>query len=312
MTLSTLPTLALPIGDGGHAGHLDHRERCLDDPSDHYHYYSTVHAFTEVLWRRKLSPTPNAERASALTHAAAAAIWIAYALGRALLAPADSSLGATMHVASIATFALTYGVSTAFHVYKTVEAWAPWMRTADFSAVYLGLAVNGLAVVAIAGDNGKDTPLLTWLDPVLAPGVLFTFFFLRRALVDYDETYLPDQAECARRPYRVWHSDLEHVTLRQAGSFALAYGWVLMAPSAFLTLDHTLAGLWLGAAPLSSLILTFGAILLVGLIGDGYHACCGPPSRPFCWMGAHAWWHVMACASNAVMIAAREVVLAYR
>jgi hypothetical protein len=305
----TLPPVVLPIGGVGPAG-LESGGAAPGDGSDHYHYDNTRTAFLEVLWRRRRSNAPpNAERASVLTHGAAAVLWIAYAIGRTQLAPTDASLGATMHVASIATFALTYAMSTAFHIYKTVEVCAPWMRTLDFTGVYLGLAVNGLAVVAIAGDDGRDTPIETWVDPVLASFALFAFFFLRRALLEGEETYQPrKEAE----GFRVWHTDLEHAALRQSGSLALAYMWVLMAPSAFLTLDGWLAVFWLCAILVSTVILTGGAMVLTDLLGRNQAMRCGPVNRPWCYMDPHAWWHILACASNAVMIAGREVILAYR
>jgi hypothetical protein len=308
-----LPPLTLPIG--GASGAVTDPCAKKGAMTHEYNHASTRDAFASVLWRHKRGMEPNSERASTWTHGVAAAAWIAYAIGRALVAPKDTSLGTQLHIASIATFALTYGVSTAFHIYKTIESWAPWMRTADFSAVYLGLAVNGVTAVAIVGEDGRDTPFETWLDPLLAPVVLFVFFLVRRLLVDYDETYLADTVECEELPHRVWHSDLEHVTLRHSGSFALVYGWVLLAPTASLTLGAWLASLWVAAALASSLVLTFGGVLLAGLLGDGGRvACCsvGAAGGAFCYMDEHAWWHIVACTANALMIVVREVVLAYR
>ena len=276
--------------------------------ADHYHYTSTRRAFLEVLWRRRRQAQRRRARARS-THGAAALLWIGYAIARSQLVPDDRSVGAVVHVASIATFALTYAMSTAFHIYKTVEVCAPWMRTLDFTGVYLGLAVNGVATVAIVGDDGRDTPIETWLDPVLASLALFAFFFLRRALLEGAETYQPrEEAE----GFRVWHTDLEHAALRQSGSLALAYVWVLMAPTAFLVLESWLAIFWLVVVLVSTALLTGGAMVLTDLLGRNTAMRCGPASRPWCFMDPHAWWHVLACASNAVSIAGREVILAYR
>ena len=313
-----LPLLPLPVSS-------DH-PRDDWDKCDRYYATSARDAFKLVLLKTGSKSDvrrTHSESASVLTHGVAAAIWIAYAIGRSALAPADASLGATLHVASIAACGIAYGVSTAFHLYKTVKEWAPWARTADFSAVYLALAVNGVAVVGIVGEgvSDGDAPVLAWLDPVLAPLIPFVFFLARRMLVSSDETRLvhrfnsEEHDPCSDHAHRVWHSDLEHVTLRQSSSFALVYGWVLLAPTAFRTMEPWLVSLWLGSALASALLLTLGATVLVGLWG-----LCGADRNCdvavgnvfFCRMDPHAWWHVMACASNAVMIVAREVVLAYR
>lgn len=310
-----LPLLPLPL-PGSHA--RDDWDECA-----RYHATSARDALYLVLlkkdpvsgWKRD-----HAESASVLTHGAAAAIWIGYAIGRSALAPAEASLGATLHVASIAACGIAYGVSTAFHLYKTVDEWAPWARTADYSAVYLALAVNGVAVIGIVGEHGSDSdaPVLAWLDPVLAPLIPFAFFVARRMLVPSDETRLVHRVEsaehspCNRYAHRLEHSDLEHVTLRQSSSFALAYGWVLLAPTAFHTMEPWLASLWLVAALASAFILTLGAVVMVGLCGTDAHCKFQVRGCFVCRMDPHAWWHVMACASNAIMIVTRELVLVYR
>ena len=266
MTLSTSPRSRCPLATAA-ARALDHRERCLPTRRPLPLLLDGARCRVRGGASSRRRRTPSARRADARPP---------YHLDCDALGARCSRLRTARrrHDAHRVHRRLaTYGVSTAFHVYKTARRGrldAPPTSRRSTSAS----RSTGWRWWPSRATTAR-TRRAAWLDPVSRPA-LFTFFFLRRALVDYDGTYLPDQAECARR--RAWLLG----RTRDAAPGRLVCARVRLGAHGAVRLPHARPHPRRAVARrqlLSTLILTL-TILLVGLIGDGYHACCGPPSRP--------------------------------
>jgi predicted membrane channel-forming protein YqfA (hemolysin III family) len=271
-----------------------------------------------------LGPTGHIERASAWTHWAGAAIFLAYAIVRQQIADTESGAGVCASVAAWGVVATM--ISSSFY-----HSTAPDMtlslvgRFFDYSSIYLGLVTTALADIAVATNSFRNVPVIAALDIPIAGGVIFAFFLWRRVRIPAQVTWARDlsrvpreQCPLGRGLFKMQHFDLHHSQLRYATSVLLTAGYFAFAPAAFATFSIPDIGVILGLQAVGFLVLSFGMYIdRVLMWPDTSLAAADRPDFPACIqctgcgcvMTAHAWWHVIAIASIALTCFAREYAL---
>ena len=254
------------------------------------------------------------ERANAWTHAIACVVFLAFAVLRPFWLGFDTTAD-YMATLSIVFTAITFAVSTVYHVYSSVPGLAPAARTLDHASIALSLACATVADLCMVTKNFQNVSFQAWLDPLIGSFVLILYFGLRRFFVPENETLQSAYGGdgCTLGLYRVFHSDLEHAALRAAGSAALTISWVLLIPSAVANLGMDPAVIWIVGASIGTFLLIFGILLdNTGVVDDFLmrNKRIGPCSCNSqllgCVFNTHALWHVIATAGAASSIFARE------
>lgn len=259
--------------------------------------------------------TGHLERSNAWTHLIAAFVSIVYAFVRPSFLSMHS-LTAQLGGVSIVTSAIMFGVSTVYHVYNTVPGCAVVARNFDIVAIYFAMGTAATADTSLITNDFANAPYQTLVDPLLAATSLAVYFTLRRYFVPREETSDFMFAEaCSLGLFRVFHSDLEHSSLRIAGVGSLTLSFVLMAPAAYANLEEGVAGVWMAGVIVATLLL-FSGVVFDNLLGPDRAmakgetraaacACCSSKQLG-CVMTSHAWWHVISFLGTALMLGARE------
>ena len=296
------------------------------DDQQHFTIKKGNEAYYRVLFRHEtkddrsqsaVGQFGHIERSSAWSHLMAAAICIVYAFIRPAVLDMHS-LTAQFSGASIVMSAVTFGVSTVYHVYGTVPGCASIVRNLDILAIYMSLATATVADLCLVTNDFENVPFQAMADPFLAATILGVYFTVRRIFVPRDETREDlFEGACSLGLYRFQHSDLEHAGLRVAGVSALTHTWVQMAPAAFFNLSPGVATVWIMAVLLATILLVSGVLfdnfyLPDTAVANGKTKCLGglctacSSKKLGCVMTSHAWWHVISFAGVFVLTVARE------
>lgn len=270
-------------------------------------------------------PSGHLERANAWTHLIGTVVFLMYAAARTVVFDRRAG-GAYKHdlqTASVVAIAGTFTASVLFHVYSTVVGCATVVRTLDYTAIYIAMAVSATADLALVTDDFRNVDTQTILDPTLAAFALVAYFLLHRVAVPSDETSdsVFDNAS-SRGLFRYFHSDLEHSELRTVGVGTITASWILMVPAAVESLEPVPAAVWIIGVASSTLLLAVGLLvdtayatdMAWGLSEQDARRCarwwaCADKHRGGCLMTSHAWWHVISMISTTVMVAAREIAI---
>ena len=254
------------------------------------------------------------ERSNAWTHFVPCILFVLFAFCRPWI------LGATTisdHIAlsSIVFTAITFAVSTVYHVYSSVPSAAPSTRTLDHASIALSLACATIADLAMSSKDFQNVSYQAWLDPMIGSIVLILYFGIRRLFVPETETLQSAYGDqgCTLGLYRIFHSDLEHAALRSAGAAILTLNWILLIPNTFTNLDTDPAVIWVVGASIGTFLLIFGIILdNTGIVDDllmrnkRVGPCSCNSQALGCVFNTHALWHVIAVAGATSSIFARE------
>ncbi len=288
----------------------------INDPKEAYYRVLFHHETKGDRSKSVVGQTGHLERANAWTHIIAAMIYMLWAFIRPGVLSMHTFTAQLSGVSIIAT-AIMFGVSVVYHVYGTVPGCAGIVRNLDHIAMYVGLAASSSADLCLVTTDFNKLPFQSIADPLAAATVLTVYFSARRFLVPHSETEEHMYADvCSRGLVRLQHADLEHAGLRAAGSGALAFSWILMAPAALVNLDPGVSAIWTVGAVLATLLLITGVVVdNFYIVDDAYAtnsqrcfgACRACNSKQLgCVMNSHAWWHIISFLSTSVLIAARE------
>tara|TARA_B100001173_G_scaffold301804_2_gene302800 strand:+ start:9623 stop:10702 length:1080 start_codon:yes stop_codon:yes gene_type:complete len=273
-----------------------------------------------------LGPSGHLERMNVWSHLAAAAIYAAYLLIRQLFTPmgADDSTTSTLAAVSYGSFAFTFLSSVVYHVYSPNRRLSALTRLLDYFGIYVGIACGTLSDLSTTTINLKDVPIQSVADVFAGALLLMAFFTVRRAVLPIDETRLPIlQQKCTLGFGRKSNVDLEHGSLRAAAGTALAFGWILMIPGAFETLELDCAWVFSGSRFVGT------GVLIAGMAWDNLVAfpdnwfdhdsasgsgCLCYNNRDGCGGGwvvtSHTIWHWIALLSTVVTSIGTEYVVA--
>lgn len=309
-----LPLIAVPLR--ATAAPCEPEQYIIKDPSE---------AFRRVLWsnprrgdfsKSLIGPTGHAERSNAWSHAFAALVFATYTGVRQTFVPASTA--ATLSGLAAGASALTFLVSTLYHIHAPVPECIELWRTLDISLIYVSAAATSLAdVTLVTHFVAPDTlPAQCLLDPVLAAGMLAVYFVVRRIVVPASETKSTMRgARCADGLFRTWSSDLEHAPLRASGMALLGVFWTMLVPAATYGLSFGGAVLFV-ATRAGGLLLLVGGNLLDNLqlleqwSLEAVKGCKCSSRRLGCVAGSHFWWHVLSALAAVATVVSRDVVLA--
>lgn len=196
------------------------------------------HALTESV----VGETGHLERANAWTHLIAAAMFAIYAFVRPWVFNMHS-LTAQLSEIAVVMSALTFAVSATYYVYSPVRGCAPIMHDFNYLAIYAAIATAAVADTSLVTKAFVGVPFQTIADPLLAATIAGGYFTIRRIMVPPD------------KPFRRFHSDLEHAPLRRVASWSLVFVWIMIVPPAFNNLTIEAAGVWLGWVLTASVLL---------------------------------------------------------
>ena len=288
----------------------------IDDPKEAYYRVLFHHETKGDRSKSVVGRWGHLERANAWTHIVAAAIFMLWAFVRPGVLDM-SSFAAQLSGVSIVATAVMFGISVVYHVYGTVPGCAAIVRNLDHIAIYMGLSAAAVADLSLVTNDFRQLPFQSIADPLLAATVLTVYFSTRRFLVPHSETREFMYADkCSLGLFRLQHSDLEHAGLRAAGSGALAFSWLLIAPAALQNLEPGVAAVWFVGAVFATMLLTIGMVVdnfyfVDDAIASDSRRCLGAcrscnSKELGCVMNSHAWWHIISFLSTSVLIAARE------
>ena len=320
----------------------------LDD--DQYLTNGCCDAFQRVLCINKRRAKPDAyslgatghwERANAYTHLCAFVVMLTYALVRTQVGVAPSDRDVQWHIASLYASAFTFASSFVYHVFGT---WPPMMlgvRWLDFTSIYVLIAVDNLATIAVATGPTTRVDARTWADPAIASATLAIFFAWHAcvapgtivsfisgpfygAVPTDTHTRMPVE-KLAKTRGLTWTSgcDGAHAPARSATSLVLILQWVLVLPMIWHAFPDGSAVLWIVVRGTCAVALVLGmlfsqhdpialALLKATPLRCAWCACAEHCQRCGCFMLAHAWWHVTAFVAVACNMAVREHMLAVR
>ena len=234
-------------------------------------------------------------------------------------------LSNTLVAVACFTFSITFFTSAVYHVYSPNRFWGAVARLGDYAGIYAGISAALLSDLSITTLNLKDVSLKSLLDTWVAMAVLVVFFVFRRTQLPIDETmkkYFP--IRCSLGIGRLTHTDLEHGSFRAGAGIAMAFGWIMLVPGAFNTLEQDCSWAFSGSRFLGTGILLGGMFLdNVLLFPDAWitkdkgKVCCFScySDRARCgggWiLSSHALWHFFALASTLTTTIGSEYVVAY-
>ena len=273
-----------------------------------------------------LGPSGHLERMNVWSHLAAGAIYVVYLLVRQSYTPmgADDSVTSTLAAVSYGSFAFTFFSSVVYHVYSPNRRLSAVTRLLDYFGIYVGIACGTLSDLSATTIHLQNVPVQSVAD-VFAGALLLTVFFVtRRCVLPIDETRLPIlQQKCTLGFGRKSNVDLEHGSLRAAAGTALAFGWILMIPGAFETLELDCAWVFSGSRFVGT------GVLIAGMAWDNLVAfpdnwfdhdnasgsgCLCYNKRDGCGGGwvvtSHTIWHWVALLSTVVTTIGTEYVVA--
>jgi predicted membrane protein len=253
------------------------------------------------------------ERSAVVTHLLPALVVAAYALARPFVIR-TATRAEEFAVAAAGSAALVFAVSASFHMYRHVHEWGNFMRTADISSIYLTVALNCLADVAIVTTNFRSVRWQTVVDPLLSAVILCLFFLVRRVSTPLIETrrLIPHPHPRAHAHASVEHVDMEHAPIRSAVIALFSLCWIPCISPAFSALPHNLAFLWLFGTIASTFLLWAGSAmdsLHATSSRIGCEASIGLGRGRGCFFDSHALWHVLSTLSVLLVLVIREVIL---
>lgn len=307
---------------------------------------STQGIWYRVLWRNKvyqydkqgnptkqllfqgslLGPTGHLERMNVWSHVFAAAVYLAYLPVRLYATPMgqETSLSSTLAAVSYASFVGTFASSVVYHVYSPNRRLSAATRLLDYFGIYVGIACGTLSDLSTTTLNLDNVPAQSIVDVFGGAALLVLFFVVRRLVLPIDETRMPIlEQKCSLGFGRRSNVDLEHSSLRAAAGVALAFGWVLMIPGAFQTLELDCAWMFAGSRFVGT------GVLIVGMAWDnmvafpdnwynndekpGWVVCWDASERAGCGgcvVSSHTIWHFIALLSTVVTSVGTEYVIA--
>lgn len=267
----------------------------------------------------------HVERMCVWNHLFAFSIYAVYLFAR-LFTPMGMKghLSSTLVSVACFTFSITFFTSAVYHVYSPNKFWSAVTRLGDYAGIYTGISAGLLADLSCTTLNLKNVSLKSILDTWIGTAVLVAFFVFRRTQLSIDETrrqYFGSR--CSLGLGRSTNTDLEHSSFRAGAGIAMAFGWIMLVPGGFNTLEIDSAWVFAGSRFLGTAILIFGMFLdNVLMIPDrwirknkGRVLCCRCYSdRSGCgggWiMSSHALWHFFALASTVTTTIGSEYVVA--
>tara|TARA_E500000178_G_C16897899_1_gene696654 strand:- start:34 stop:1113 length:1080 start_codon:yes stop_codon:yes gene_type:complete len=298
-----------------------------------------------VLWRNEpgkkhrkqwgesfLGENGHIERANAWTHLLGGAAFLLYACVRFATPLDQSSVAAQLAVATTFTAAATFGVSTLYHTFGTVEIYAAWLRVLDHSSIYVTLGLASTADLALVTINFSEVPWQASYDSVLSAGVVLLFFVYRRCTMPDLKTAEKLFFGNCTGMFRKQHSDGVHSSARSSTYLALTLAPITYAATTLQNLDDVAGGLLI-AANLSGVLFLASGILIdnTWYYPDKTIYEHAKPfetfgSKPLTWKQAcakrlvvrqcgcvctsHAIWHVLALLAVLIVTIAREVAIA--
>lgn len=279
-----------------------------------------------VAKRRELSflgQKGHLERMNAWTHLVGAFVFLIFSIARPATNLDSTSISGRLAAYSSGMLAITFFVSTGYHVVSSVRWLAPIGRMFDHGAIDLAMAVALTTDMSIVTLDFKDVPWQTSVDGVGVAVVILCFFLYRRLVLPAEDTEL-GWGDCRLGLFRFQHADFEYSALRSASYLILSFGFVMMIPSAVNNLS-SIASSTLVICNGLSLMLLIGGLLLDNVLlwpdvlyqdagkrrtqkppwvlGACHNTDCG------CIMTSHAWWHIFSLLSVLVLTAGREVAI---
>lgn len=302
---------------------------------------STQGIWYRVLWRNRvhthkttapplfsdslIGPTGHYERVNAWSHVFAAALYLAYLPVRTYATPMgqETSLSNTLAVVSYASFVGTFASSVVYHVYSPNYRLSAATRLLDYFGIYAGIACGTLSDLCTTTLNLDNVPWQSVVDVFGGSVLIVVFFVVRRIVLPIDETRMPIlEHRCSLGFGRRSNVDLEHGSFRAAVGIALAFGWILMIPGAFETLEPDCAWAFAGSRFVGT------GVLIAGMAWDnvvafpdnwisdkqkpGRFACYDNSELPGCGgcvVSSHAIWHFVALLSTVITSVGTEYVI---
>jgi len=220
--------------------------------------------YTSVL----LGPTGHYERSSFWTHVAGAVVFAVYAMVRQIVLRTEG-VDAVLTAIAAWSCVVVFLASSLYHGTSPDPHFARVARMIDFGTIYAGIALGGLADIAVATSGFVNVPYQTVLDLPLAATVVLAFFVWRRAHLPNQATWsthgesLPEGVECSlgRGLFARGHKDLHHGTTRESTSLLLATSYFMAIPAVFGTLDAGVAVVVVSLQAAAFLVVLAGMML---------------------------------------------------
>ena len=204
-----------------------------------------------------LGDNGHLERMSAWTHLVGAAAFAVYSVLRSFMDGFDKeSTAGILTALSTAMVAVTFGVSTIYHIYGSVEGCSALLRVFDHHAVVVSLSMANTADAAIATASYHNVPWQTVADAGILGVVVIAYFSYRRLLLPREETRFA-WGDCSLGLWRIQHGDKEHGGLRSSSYLILSFMFLLYIPAALRNLNPYAVGWYF-------LTTTLGIFLIVG------------------------------------------------
>lgn len=273
-----------------------------------------------------LGSTGHLERMNAWSHLFAAMLYLAYLPVRLYATPMgqETSLSSTLAAVSYASFVGTFASSVVYHVYSPNYRMSAATRILDYLGIYAGIACGALSDLSTTTLNLNGVPAQSVADIFCGGVLLVAFFVVRRVVLPIEETRRPVlRQKCSLGFGRMANVDLEHSSLRAAAGVALAFGWILMIPGAFETLELDCAWMFAGSRFVGTGVLVVGmAWDNIVAFPDAWYDSDEPPGRFACWddsstpgcggcvVSSHTLWHFLALLSTVVTSVGTEYVIA--
>jgi predicted membrane channel-forming protein YqfA (hemolysin III family) len=259
----------------------------------------------------------HVERLASWIHLVGAVLFGIYALLRPFVITKEHTTAEFWATVAAASVAFCFGSSTVYHITAPSQSLAYWTRQLDYIAIYVAIALGGLADFAIATRGFANTAFLSIIDGPLAAVMVSVFFLMRRVLTPSNESWSGWLGGCTLSLglFRRGHTDGTHTGARQATSFILAIAYFVTIPSVIanfgaqngvtiiaievLALAVIVAGMTLDNA------YTFPDAQLAKGKGPRFLVCksCG------CVGTSHALWHALSVVAALKASAAREFAL---
>lgn len=275
-----------------------------------------------MITSRIIGRTGHYERFAALSHILGFAGFAIYALIRSIV-PIGDGVAAVLVTVAAWTTASVFLASTLYHCTSPDPDFAAVTRVIDYTAIYLGIVVGGVADLASATNGFDGVPVITIVDIPIAGVILALFFIWRRVRLSKDETWISDYStvpihvECTigRGLYSKGHSDLHHTRLREASTFLITTAIFMSIPVAYSVLGVDVATVFV-VLQSSAFLFGAGGMFVDRVLqfpnnrlieGKSTYLAC--PKNCGCAMTAHGLWHLIAILGAACTIVAREYAL---
>ena len=246
------------------------------------------------------------ETFSAWSNLAACILFTAYVGVRVLLFDTHTLPG-RLSTASIVIYAITFGISTVYHITATKRVLSKTFVAVNQAAVLISFAVSIATDVSIACCVGSQLSIRMWLDIVLA-ALLTIVFFALQPMTDHRNTWL-SRGSIEKGTQRHHHSDVIHTNTRRGTALCLLLGWL---PTSYLLLVNNPGrpGQLMLAAYGSGVVCIVASQINDTLeLTDRWLPIALKRHRRCCTVDAHGLWHVVSTLATIFLVSAREYAL---